>query len=60
MNSFTRDCVGDATTDFNVEFSDQSGFALVLFESSNSEGGRFVEGLGLHFHRVSDAFGIDE
>ena len=60
MNSFAGDSVGDATTDFNVQFGYQPRFALMLFEGSNSEGGGFKQAFCLHLHRVSDAFRIDE
>ena len=60
MNSFAGDSVGDTTTDFNVQFGDQSGFALMLFERSNSEGGGFKQALRFNFYGVSDAFSIDE
>ena len=60
MNSFACDSVSDATTDFNVQFGDQSRFALMLFERPNSEGGGFKQALRFHFYRVPDAFCIDE
>src|SRR5688572_16455979 len=60
MNSFAGDSVGYATTDFNVQFGYQPGFALMLFERSNSEGGGFKQALRFHLYRVSDAFSIDE
>ena len=60
MNSFAGDSVGDTATDFNVQFGYQPRFALMLFERSNSEGGRFIQALRFYLYRVPDAFSIDE
>ena len=60
MNSFASNSVSDATTDFNVELGYESGFTVVLFECSNSQGGGLEQTFCFNFYRVSDAFGIDE